>query len=62
MTFQPEKSLLPMNLPILEKLGVLEQIEEIGIIKHGAEFNLEKSVKPAASVKCTESSILYKTF
>ncbi len=23
---------------------------------------LEKSVKPAASVKCTESSILYKTF
>ncbi len=25
-------------------------------------FILEKSVKPAASVKCTESSILYKTF
>ncbi|MCP3674298.1 MAG: hypothetical protein GY829_07485, partial [Gammaproteobacteria bacterium] len=25
-------------------------------------FNLEKSVKPTASIKCTESSILYKTF
>ena len=37
--FHIGESLLPMNLPILERLGVLEQIKEIGIIKHGAEFN-----------------------
>ena len=37
--FHIGESLLPMNLPILERLGVLEQIKEIGIIKYGAEFN-----------------------
>jgi len=37
--FHIGESLLPMNLPILKRLGVLEQIKEIGIIKHGAEFN-----------------------
>ncbi|MBF0263666.1 MAG: tryptophan 7-halogenase [Gammaproteobacteria bacterium] len=37
--FHIGESLLPMNLPILERLGVLDQIEEVGIIKHGAEFN-----------------------
>lgn len=37
--FHIGESLLPMNLPILERLGVLEQVKDIGIIKHGAEFN-----------------------
>jgi len=37
--FHIGESLLPMNLPILKRLGVLDQIENIGIIKHGAEFN-----------------------
>ncbi|NOQ65366.1 MAG: FAD-dependent oxidoreductase, partial [Methyloprofundus sp.] len=37
--FHIGESLLPMNLPILEKLGVLEQVEAIGIKKYAAEFN-----------------------
>jgi len=37
--FHIGESLLPMNLPILERLGVLDQVKNIGIIKHGAEFN-----------------------
>ncbi|MFV2004123.1 MAG: NAD(P)/FAD-dependent oxidoreductase [Gammaproteobacteria bacterium] len=37
--FHIGESLLPMNLPIFEELGVLEQVEKIGIRKYGAEFN-----------------------
>jgi len=37
--FHIGESLLPMNLPILEKLGVLEQVDAIGIKKYAAEFN-----------------------
>lgn len=37
--FHIGESLLPMTLPILEKLGVCEQVEQIGIVKYGAEFN-----------------------
>ena len=36
--FHIGESLLPMNLPILERLGVLEEVRSIGIIKHAAEF------------------------
>jgi len=36
--FHIGESLLPMNLPILERLGVLEEVRKIGIIKHAAEF------------------------
>lgn len=36
--FHIGESLLPMNLPILDRLGVRKQIEAIGIIKHGAHF------------------------
>jgi flavin-dependent dehydrogenase len=36
--FHIGESLLPMNLPILERLGVLEAVREIGMIKHAAEF------------------------
>ncbi|WP_455209714.1 NAD(P)/FAD-dependent oxidoreductase [Kaarinaea lacus] len=37
--FHIGESLLPMNLPILERLGVLDQVKSIGVVKHGAEFN-----------------------
>ena len=36
--FHIGESLLPMNLPILERLGVLEQVKAIGVVKYGAEF------------------------
>lgn len=36
--FHIGESLLPMNLPILERLGVLEQVREIGTLKLGADF------------------------
>ena len=36
--FHIGESLLPMNLPILERLGVLEQVKAIGTVKPGAEF------------------------
>jgi flavin-dependent dehydrogenase len=37
--FHIGESLLPMNLPIFEQLGVLPQVRDIGITKYGAEFN-----------------------
>lgn len=37
--FHIGESLLPMNLPIFEELGLIDQIEKIGIRKYGAEFN-----------------------
>ena len=36
--FHIGESLLPMNLPILERLGVLDQVKEIGVFKPGADF------------------------
>jgi flavin-dependent dehydrogenase len=42
--FHIGESLLPMNLPILEKLGVLDQVDEIGIKKYAAEFNSQVTV------------------
>jgi flavin-dependent dehydrogenase len=36
--FHIGESLLPMNLPILQRLGVLESIEKIGVLKVGADF------------------------
>jgi len=36
--FHIGESLLPMNLPILERLGVLEDVRRIGVVKHAAEF------------------------
>ena len=36
--FHIGESLLPMNMPILERLGVLEQVREIGVLKLGADF------------------------
>jgi flavin-dependent dehydrogenase len=39
--FHIGESLLPMNLPILERLGVLDQVREIGVFKPGADFPLQ---------------------
>lgn len=36
--FHIGESLLPLNLPLLERLGVNEEINRIGMLKYGAEF------------------------
>ena len=36
--FHIGESLLPLNMPLFEKLGVREEIERIGMVKFGAEF------------------------
>lgn len=36
--FHIGESLLPMNMPILERLGVMEQVRAIGMLKLGADF------------------------
>ncbi len=41
--FHIGESLLPMNLPILERLGVLEQVKSIGVPKLGADFSVGNS-------------------
>ncbi|HID82458.1 MAG TPA: NAD(P)/FAD-dependent oxidoreductase [Chromatiales bacterium] len=37
--FHIGESLLPMNLEIFDRLGISDKVKEIGIVKHGAEFN-----------------------
>src|SRR5882672_883332 len=39
--FHIGESLLPINLPLLERLGVLDQVEQIGLLTPGPEFNYE---------------------
>lgn len=41
--FHIGESLLPMNLPILERLGVLDQVKTIGVPKPGADFTVGNS-------------------
>ena len=41
--FHIGESLLPMNMPILERLGVMDQIEAIGVPKLGADFTIGNS-------------------
>jgi flavin-dependent dehydrogenase len=36
--FHIGESLLPMNMPLFDRLGVRQEVERIGITKHGAEF------------------------
>jgi flavin-dependent dehydrogenase len=36
--FHIGESLLPLNLPLFERLGVAEEVKRIGMPKHGAEF------------------------
>jgi flavin-dependent dehydrogenase len=39
--FHIGESLLPMNLPILERLGVLEKVRSLGVYKPGADFEAD---------------------
>ena len=39
--FHIGESLLPANMPILERLGVLDAVREIGVLKLGADFPAE---------------------
>lgn len=39
--FHIGESLLPMNLPIFERLGVLEKVRELGVFKPGADFEAD---------------------
>lgn len=39
--FHIGESLLPMNLPILQRLGVLDRVRDIGVFKPGADFPLQ---------------------
>ena len=41
--FHIGESLLPMNLPILERLDVLDQVKTIGVPKRGADFTVGNS-------------------
>lgn len=45
--FHIGESLLPLNLPLFEKLGVDEEIKRIGILKYGAEFVSPSHAHPA---------------
>lgn len=44
--FHIGESLLPLNMPLLERLGVHEAVDKIGVVKLGAEFN-SPGYKPA---------------
>ncbi|HEX7812420.1 MAG TPA: FAD-dependent oxidoreductase, partial [Burkholderiales bacterium] len=37
--FHIGESLLPLNIPLLQQLGVYEEVKRIGMPKYGAEFN-----------------------
>ncbi len=37
--FHIGESLLPLNIPLLQQLGVFEEVKRIGMPKYGAEFN-----------------------
>jgi flavin-dependent dehydrogenase len=39
--FHIGESLLPMNLPVFERLGVLEKVRELGVFKAGADFEAD---------------------
>jgi len=41
--FHIGESLLPMNMPILERLGVMDQVKAIGVPKLGADFTIGNS-------------------
>ena len=41
--FHIGESLLPMNMPILERLGVMDEIKAIGVPKLGADFTIGNS-------------------
>src|SRR5271156_5044227 len=39
--FHIGESLLPMNLPVFERLGVLDKVRALGVFKPGADFGAE---------------------
>ena len=39
--FHIGESLLPMNLPLFERLGVLDKVRAIGVFKPGADFEAD---------------------
>lgn len=39
--FHIGESLLPMNLPILDRLGVLDKVRQLGVFKAGADFEAD---------------------
>src|SRR5471032_3203156 len=39
--FHIGESLLPMNLPVFERLGVLDKVRALGVFKAGADFEAE---------------------
>jgi flavin-dependent dehydrogenase len=41
--FHIGESLLPMNLPIFERLGVLEKVQALGVFKPGADFEADNA-------------------
>jgi flavin-dependent dehydrogenase len=41
--FHIGESLLPMNLPIFERLGVLDRVRALGVFKPGADFEADNS-------------------
>ena len=57
--FHIGESLLPMNMPILERLGVLDRVRAIGVEKRGADFpteggrynvfHFDKALRPGSS-------------
>jgi flavin-dependent dehydrogenase len=44
--FHIGESLLPLNLPLFEKLGLKDKVEAIGITKHGAELTSPRHPAP----------------
>ena len=37
--FHIGESLLPWNLPIFERLSILDEVRKIGVVKHGIDFS-----------------------
>jgi flavin-dependent dehydrogenase len=44
--FHIGESLLPMNMPIFRRLGVMDEVMKIGVIKHAADFNTDRAGDP----------------
>ncbi len=53
--FHIGESLLPMNLPILARLGVLERVREIGMVKYAAEFGAAAAGGPVQAFSFAEA-------
>lgn len=41
--FHIGESLLPMNLPVFERLGVLDKVRALGVLKRGADFESDEA-------------------